>query len=68
MEIQYCPKYLYLGAWFTDDGKTSSVISLHDVAMSALVNKFAIFCNVNRDMPYVYKFRVFNAAVLSSLL
>ena len=68
VEVQYCSKYLYLGAWFTDDGKTSSAISLHVAAMSALVNKFAIFCNANRDMPYLYKLRVFNAAVLSSLL
>ena len=68
VELQCFPKYLYLGAWFTDDGNVSSAISLHDTAMSDLVNKFAIFCNVNRDMPYLYKLRVFNAALLSSLL
>ena len=67
-EIQYCPRYLYLGAWITDDGKMGSVISLHETQSTALVNKFSIFCTANTSMPYIYKKKVFDAAVTSSLL
>ena len=65
--IEYCEKYLYLGSWFTDDGKQESVFKLHEPALTSTVNKFAIFCNVNTGMPYCYKSLVMDAAAISSI-
>ena len=67
-KICYSCSYLYLGAWFTDSGKISDVIALHEKANQATVNKFSIFCAANTQMPFVYKRLVFDAAVTSSLL
>ena len=55
MRIDYVSKYLYLGAWFTDSGKISDVIALHEQSNQATLNKFAIFCAANRQMPFKYK-------------
>ena len=65
--ISYCHQYLYLGAWFTDTGKMKDVMELHEARSQSVVNKFAIFCASNTDMPYCYKRKVFDAAVLSAL-
>ena len=65
--INYCPQYLYLGAWFTDTGNMKDVMKLHEARNQSVVNKFAIFCASNTDMPYCYKRKVFDAAVLSAL-
>ena len=67
-KISYSPNYLYLGAWFTDSGKISDVLALTEKSNQATVNKFAIFCVANSQMPFVYKKLVFDAAVTASLL
>ena len=66
--ISYSNKYLYLGAWFTDDGKINTVMKLHESSNEATVNKFAIFCASNTEMPFTYKRQVFDAAMSGSLL
>lgn len=66
--VSYKERYLYLGAWFTDSGKITDIISMHEGRSEQVVNKFAIFCAANSQMPYIYKKRVFDAAVMSSLL
>ena len=66
-KIEYCPKYLYLGSWFTDDGDQKSILKLHEPAQLASLNKFSIFCQVNSEMPYYYKSLVLDAAVTSSI-
>ena len=66
--ISYSSQYLYLGAWFTDSGKMSDIVQLHERANQATVNKFSIFCAANTQMPFIYKKLVFDAAVTSSLL
>lgn len=68
VQVQYCNQYLYLGAWFTDAAHTNTVTALHHTASEAIVNKFAIFCASNTLMPFVYKKKVFDAAVTSALL
>ena len=68
VEIRYSNKYCYLGAWFTDDGRPVSVLNLREAANEACVNKFAVFCAVNTEMPFVVKRKVFEAAVSSALL
>ena len=65
--IHYCHKYKYLGAWFTDTGTTIDAMRLHEVGSQSIVNKFSIFCESNTDMPFMYKRKVFDAAVMSAL-
>ena len=45
-----------------------SVIELHEAYNELIVNKFAIFCAANSQMPFSYKKKVFDAAVISSFL
>ena len=66
--IGYTHKYKYLGAWFSDDNKTDTVMKLHESQCNAAVNKFAVFCESNTDMPFVLKRQVLNAAVSAALL
>ena len=39
--VEYSEKYMYLGSWFTDDGKTESALKLHEPAQLSSANKFA---------------------------
>ena len=41
--IKYCPKYLYLGAWFTDVGTMESVLALHVTSSTPSINKLLYF-------------------------
>ena len=66
--INYCNHYLYLGTWFTDDGKPKTYLSLHQPNWQSTINKFKIFCNSNTKMPFYFKKKVFKAAAASSLL
>ena len=68
VSVRYAARYLYLGAWFTDTAKLDDVINLHEAANEAVVNKFSIFCAANTQMPFMYKKKVFDAAVTSVLL
>ena len=66
--VKYCNKYLYLGAWLTDSGKVEDVLKLHEANNEAIVNKFSIFCVANSKMPFVYRKKVFDAAVTAAML
>ena len=66
-KMEYCKNYLYLGSWFTDDGKQESILKLHEPKLVSTMNKFAIFCSVNTEMPYYYKSLVMDAAATSSI-
>ena len=68
ISVGYSPQYLYLGAWFTESGKMVDILTLHEKDNQATVNKFAIFCAANSNMPFKYKMLVFDAAVTASLL
>lgn len=68
IKIDYVHTYLYLGAWITDDAKMNTVLALHEATNETHLNKFAIFCAANSNMPYIYKRKVFDAAVTSALL
>ena len=65
--IKNINSYLYLGSWFTEDGSMKSVLSLHEQKVVENFNKFSIFCAVNTNMPFSFKYRVFNSAIVSSL-
>lgn len=50
--VRYAPRYLYLGAWFTDSGKIHDGIALHEAGSNSetIVDKFAIFCASNLNV------------------
>ena len=66
LTIYYSSHYPYLGAWsrlcviegYNQVNKTKN---------QATVNKFAIFCAANTNMPFKFKKHIFDAAVTSFL-
>ena len=68
MCIKICNHYVYLGSPFSADGLTSSAIKLSANMKMGQVLKFVSFCQKNNDVPFNVKKKVFNAAVMSSIL
>ena len=68
MYIKYCISYVYLGSPFTCDGSVSSGVKLHAKSKLCHVLKFVSFLKKNNDIPFLVKKRVFDAALLSSLV
>ncbi len=68
LRVTYPSEYLYLGAWFTESGRSEAVVTRHETISEKVVNKFSIFSATNIQMPFIYKKMVFDAAVMSSLL
>ena len=66
--VKYCPVYIYLGAFITDDASSRHSIDLHVESKRKHVLKFASFLNRNPGLPFVLKRRVAEACVLSTLL
>ena len=48
--------------------KIKSALKLQEPSHQSSMNKFAIFCRANAEMPYYYKSTVMDAAVTSSIL
>ena len=68
LSVKYCPVYIYLGAFITDDASSRHSIELHVESKRKYVLKFASFLNRNPGLPFVLKRRVAEACVLSTLL
>lgn len=68
LEVKHCDKYIYLGSPFTNSGCTSSAVRAHASSKMSHVLIFVSFIAKNRDVPFVVKKRVFDAALMSSLL
>ena len=68
LTIAHCPSYVYLGSHFTSDGSVSSAIKLTANAKMPHLIKFISFIKKNNDVPFIVKRRVFDAALMSSLL
>ena len=68
LTVKHAESYIYLGSPFTEDGKIQNVIAMHLKTRTADLNKFKIFCKVNVTMPYQYKKKVLQAAIISSLV
>ena len=66
--VKHTTSYIYLGSPFTENGKLKDVIQLHVKSRLKDLNKFKIFCKVNVTMPYQYKKKVLQAAIISSLV
>ena len=65
--VKHALSYIYLGSPFTEDGRMDSVLDLHIESRISDLNKFKIFCAVNRTMPYVFKKKVLEDAIITSL-
>ena len=68
LKVEWCSTYTYLGSPFTSDGCVSSAVKEHAMMKMCHVLKFVSFVNKNNDIPFVVKRRVFEAALMSSLL
>lgn len=66
--VDHCKSYVYLGSPFTCDGSVSTAVKEHARSKMCHVLKFASFIRRNNDVPFIVKRRVFDAALLSSLL
>lgn len=66
--IEQCSSYVYLGSPFTSDGSVSSAVQMHSKNKLCHVLKYVSFVNKNRDIPFIVKRRVFDAALTSSLM
>lgn len=66
--INVCNQYVYLGSVFTSDGTASAAIKAHARAKMCHVLKFVSFLKKNRDVPFYVKRRIFDAALMSSIL
>lgn len=68
LEIESCERYVYLGSPFTSDGSISSAIKVHAQSRMCHALKFISFLSKNNDIPFLVKRKVFNAALLSTIL
>ena len=68
MVINYSKQYIYLGSPFTDDGSPSTAIKIHANNKMCHVLKFVSFVKRNNDVPFMVKKRIFDAAVISTIL
>ena len=66
--IEHCDAYVYLGSPFTSDGSVSSSIKVHAKNKMCHVLKYVSFLRKNNDVPYIVKKRVFDAALMTSVL
>ena len=68
IEVQWCDRYTYLGSVFTSDGALSSAIAAHAKSKTCQILKFVSFLQKNTDVPFYVKKRIFDAALMSSVL
>ena len=66
--IDHCDRYTYLVAVFTADGSTNSAIKEHVKERQKHFNKLIMFLNTNKDMPFIAKRKVVEAAFNAALL
>ena len=59
---------MYLSSQFTSDGSVSSAVKWHAKNKLCHVLKYVSFVKKNNDIPFIVKKRVFDAALMSSLL
>jgi hypothetical protein len=66
--IRNCDRYTYLGAIYTQDGQVNSAIRAQCQSKMCHVVKFEAFIKKNSDMPFPMKRKVFESALISSIL
>lgn len=68
MEVRWCDSYVYLSSVFTNKGTLSSAIAAHAQAKMCHILKFVSFLRKNIDIPFYVKKKMFEAALISSIL
>ena len=68
MAVQWCDRYVYLGSVFTSDGSLRSAITAHAQAKMCHILKFVSFLDKNKDVSFYVKRKIFEAALMSSIL
>ena len=68
MVVEWCDRYTYLGSVFTCDGSLASAIQAHAQAKMCHVLKYVSFLQKNNDIPFYVKKRMFDAAMISTVL
>lgn len=68
LTVEPCDQYIYLGSPFTADGSTTTAIKVHAQVKMCHILKFVSFINKNNDVPFYVKRKVFDAALMSSIL
>ena len=68
IRVEYCDTYWYLGSPICDDGKMSTIATVHSKDKIKHVFKFFTFLKKNYNMPFMLKRKVAEACVLSALL
>ena len=68
LSVYQCDSYVYLGSPFTCDGSVSSAVKLHAQNKLCHVLKFVSFTRKKNDIPFIVKRRLFDAALMSSLV
>jgi hypothetical protein len=66
--IKHCFKYVYLGSVFTADGKTTSSLKEHCESMQKHLHKLTMFLRTNKDIPFLAKRKVVDAAFNAAIL
>ena len=68
LSVAWCSQYVYLGSIFTSDGSVSSAIAAHAQAKMCHILKFVSFIKKNNEVPFYVKRKLFEAALMSSVL
>lgn len=68
VSVVLCEQYVYLGSTITADGSTSTTIKAHAQRVMCQALKFIAFVDKNNDVPFWVKKKVFNSALMSSIV
>ena len=68
VEVEPCEQYVYLESHYTVDGSTSTAIQVHAKAKMSHVFKCISFITKHNDVPFIVKGKVFDAALMSSII
>ena len=66
--VLHCDLYVYLGTIFTSDGNPVTAIFEHVKSMQKHFLKLVIFLKTNKDMPFIAKRKVVDAAFNAAIL
>ena len=66
--VEWCDRYVYLGSVFTSDATLSCAITAHAQVKMCHILKCVSFLNKNKDILFYVKKKMFEAALMSTIL